>query len=283
MSGAAAGVLCAAAAGSTAFTTATFRASDGVALQYLEAAPARLLPGAREIVLIPGWTMPAWIWSGQLARLGGRHRVVALDPRAQGGSRWRPGMDLSMARRAADVRELIGHLGCSSPVVVGWSLGAVVAAQWAHAAAAGAVGGLVLVDQALYRASGNDAGRARFVRRLRADRRGTMREFIDGMFRGPAPGLDRRALLRDCLRTPLDVSVTLLGGEPGDLADVCAPLRVPMLVLLAPRLAEQGRSFSAACAGAQVETMEGCGHALFIDAPDRFAARLEQFIGEPGP
>src|SRR2546430_5757393 len=36
--------------------------------------------------LFRSWTMPAWIWEGQLRLLGARHRVIALDPRTQGDS-----------------------------------------------------------------------------------------------------------------------------------------------------------------------------------------------------
>ena len=40
-----------------------FVTSDGVRLHYLETGP----PAGRTIVLVPGWTMPAWIWAPQIA------------------------------------------------------------------------------------------------------------------------------------------------------------------------------------------------------------------------
>ena len=42
-----------------------FLTSDGVRLHYLEAGP----PNGHTLVLVPGWTMPAWIWMPQILGL----------------------------------------------------------------------------------------------------------------------------------------------------------------------------------------------------------------------
>ena len=50
-----------------------FTTSDGVKLHYLQAGQ-----GPRTIVLVPGWTMPAWIWERQIADLSQQFRVIAI-------------------------------------------------------------------------------------------------------------------------------------------------------------------------------------------------------------
>ena len=43
-------------------------------------------PPAHTLVLVPGWTMPAWIWMPQILAFSQRYHVVAFDPRGQGNS-----------------------------------------------------------------------------------------------------------------------------------------------------------------------------------------------------
>src|SRR4051812_31567292 len=59
-----------------------FVTSDGVRLHYLEAGS----PRAPTLVLVPGWTMPAWIWGPQIRAFSLSYHVVAFDPRGQGDS-----------------------------------------------------------------------------------------------------------------------------------------------------------------------------------------------------
>lgn len=89
--------------------SATFRASDGASLHYLDAGTGQAL------VLIAGWTMPADIFEPQLAVLSDRFRVVALDPRSQGDSD-KTAEGNYPERHAQDIKELLEHLqiSCSS-------------------------------------------------------------------------------------------------------------------------------------------------------------------------
>ena len=76
--------------------------SDGVRLHYIEQGPGVFQPGfldagGRTIVLIPGWTMPAWIFQAQIADFARSWHVVALDPRGQGESDVAPSRATSRA------------------------------------------------------------------------------------------------------------------------------------------------------------------------------------------
>ena len=59
----------------------------------------------RTIVMVPGWTMPAWIFDRRSRRSHANWRVVAFDPRAQGASDVAPG-GYDPQRRGQDIAEL---------------------------------------------------------------------------------------------------------------------------------------------------------------------------------
>src|SRR5947207_4384199 len=61
---------------------AEFTTSDGVRLHVIEAGPVN----GHTLVLVPGWTMPAWIFQSQIQYFATEYHVVALDPRGQGDS-----------------------------------------------------------------------------------------------------------------------------------------------------------------------------------------------------
>jgi len=92
------------------------------------------LPGWREtgrgrpLLLLHGWSVPSTVFAGQaaLARLG--WRVIAPDHAGHGLSRGLPGAaQAGIARLVEDTAALIRHLGLEDVVVVGWSMGAMVA------------------------------------------------------------------------------------------------------------------------------------------------------------
>ena len=58
--------------------------ADAVCIHFLAAGPA---DAAHSLLLVPGWQTSASIWSAQLRYFSSRgYRVVAMDPRSQGGS-----------------------------------------------------------------------------------------------------------------------------------------------------------------------------------------------------
>jgi pimeloyl-ACP methyl ester carboxylesterase len=118
---------------------------DGVRLHYLEQGEGR------PVVLLHGNVVTAedFACSGILDRVAERHRVIAFDRPGMGhsdrpnGRLWTPGAQADLLRRAFD------RLGIEQAVVLGHSLGAMVAAALAldHPEA---VRGLVLVSGYFY-------------------------------------------------------------------------------------------------------------------------------------
>lgn len=186
-----------------------FTTSDGVRLHYIEAGPASQQAAANTIVLVPGWSMPAWIFQAQIDRLARSYRVVAFDPRSQGDSEVAPsGHD--HLRRGKDIAELIAALGARQVLLVGWSLGVLDSLAYLRTNGDAKLAGLVLLDNSV----GEDPPPPPPAKPMKPGpklpRDVMMKNFVRGMFatRQPDPWLDR--LTATALRTPEKVAAELL-------------------------------------------------------------------------
>ena len=250
-----------------------FLTSDGVHLHYVEAGRGRT------IVMVPGWTMPEWIFDRQIAALSQHYRVIAFDPRSQGESEVAPtGHD--PWRRGQDIAELLDRLGPDPVLLMGWSLGVLDSLAYLNLHGDQRVAGLVLVDNSV----GEDpppsgSGHAsRPGRKL--SRAEQMHQFVDGMFTHPQPRpwLDR--LTEACLRTPPDAAAALL-AYPVPRAfwkQAVYSTAHPVLYIVRPQWAGQAANLAARHPNAETVVMEGVGHALFVDDPARFDSTVEAFI-----
>lgn len=74
------------------------------------------------IVFVPGWTFTKDIFEKQIAALSNKYRVISYDPRSQGDSSFSmEGNDY--LTHADDLAVLLGALGVTKPILVGWSAG----------------------------------------------------------------------------------------------------------------------------------------------------------------
>jgi microsomal epoxide hydrolase len=251
-----------------------------VNLHYIEAGHGRTL------VLVPGWRMPAWIWSAQIAEFSRRYRVIAFDPRSQGESEIAPS-GYEPGRRGRDIAELIRTVGDQPVLLVGWSLGVLDTLAYVHLFGDSDLAGLVLVDNSV----GEDPApvpvhlphqhpvRKRPPREAMA-RQSTMRSFVRGMFRRPQPDgwLDR--LTEACLRTPEPAAAALLSYPvPRSYwKEAVYSTSCPVLYVVTPRFAGQAANLTAHHPAAESVVMQGVGHALFVDDPTRFDTTVRSFI-----
>jgi pimeloyl-ACP methyl ester carboxylesterase len=101
--------------------------SDGLRLHYRDYGLAAD-PGRPPILCIPGLTRNARDFEGVAGRLAGAWRVIAVDLRGRGDSAWAGDpMSYNPLVYARDMEELIAGLGLSRFVLIGTSLGGLVA------------------------------------------------------------------------------------------------------------------------------------------------------------
>ena len=254
----------------------TFVTTDGVRLRVLEAGQGR--PGEPVIAFLTGWALPASTWQPQLAALGGRYRVAALDPRGQGESEV-PAGGYNIERRAEDVREFVARY--RRVLLVGWSLGALEALHYVHRHGEGRLAGLVLVDSSVGEDPPPPAGN-RFQADLRRDRRAALDGFVRAIFRTPQSEAALAALTESAMRMPLEAS---LGLFPSGLArehwrGITRGFNRPLLYAVSAQFAEQAANLKQQRPATRIEVFAEAGHALFADEPARFATLLEAFIAE---
>lgn len=254
----------------------SFSSSDNVRLHYRDAG------SGRAIILIPGWTMPAWIFEHQVCALSRDFRVIAFDPRSQGNSQI-AASGHHPKRRAKDIAELIEAIGESSVVLVGWSLGVLDALTYIQQHGDTRVAALVLIDNSIGEEPPPDS-KFDFVGALKKDRNGTTRSFVRAMYKRPQTDRYYKRLADASLKTPLAAAIDLLSYPyPRTYwREAIYSTTRPILYAVTPAWAEQGKNLARKHPSAQVEVFQQAGHALFVDEADRFNRLLDDFLLKAG-
>lgn len=248
--------------------------SDGVALSVVE-----ILDGKRAtpltLAFVPGWCMPAWLWQAQLDVLGAHYPVIAIDPRGQGQSDV-PASGYNFERRAADISETLRPY--QNVVLVGWSLGALEALEYAHCYGEQRLAGMVLVDSSVGELPAPPPGDS-FLAALRENRDVTLNAFVREMYAKPRPESEINSLLKDVKRMSLPNSIALLSsGKPREhWKEIAHALKKPLLYVVTPQFEAQARNLEKNRPGTRIEIFSDAGHALFVDEPKRFNSLLLDF------
>ena len=100
------------------------------------------------ILFLHGTGLTAHTWDVTCLALRSRFHCLAVDLRGHGDSEWSPEMDYSLAAHVSDLENLIKSLGLSRLVLVGMSLGGLVAMSYASLHSE-SIRGLVVVDASL--------------------------------------------------------------------------------------------------------------------------------------
>ena len=237
------------------------------------------------LLFIPGWTMPAWIWEKQLEHFSSWRRAVAIDPRSQGESS-KETEGHYPAARARDIKAVIDHLKLAPVVLVGWSMGVTEIAAYVDQFGTQGLAGVVLVDGI----AGGDFDpnvtprMYQFAASFQIDRPKTTAAFVRSMFRKPQTGEYLQRLTDASLATPTNSAVALfLGTFTADYRPALGKIDKPTLILAAgddktnPWMAKY-RDMQQRIPGARLEQFPDCGHALFLDDPARFNSLLAQFL-----
>lgn len=118
---------------------ATLELTGGGLLEYDDAGrgPA--------IVFLHGWSLGKGAFDIQRRELSDRYRIVVPDMRGHGNSTtFGSGDDIDTL--ASDLEQLLVHLDLDNVILVGWSMGALVAWELAKGPQGGRVAGIVTID-----------------------------------------------------------------------------------------------------------------------------------------
>ena len=235
------------------------------------------------VIALHGWACDGSDWNWLAADLVADHRVVVPDLRGHGASTHRHGQRYTPRLFAADTLRLIENLGLRDVVIVGHSLGTIVASVFA-ADHADLVSALVLVDPQY----GHDDSMLRpALEAVRADPHGFTTEAFGYLYSDVTPAWLRTWHRRRVLSTPAEVVAgTFAGLYDGDEG---LGRRALSQSYLKRRNVPTFAVYAAAALAAYEESLphgphdeiavwDGYGHFLHQEAPDRFAAAMRAWL-----
>ena len=103
--------------------TAKYLTANGLRLRYLEWGR----PGALPVVCVHGYTSSAEAFNAVARRIEDRTHIIAIDVRGHGESAWSPEGAYQYADQAGDLAALADQLGIDRFVLIGTSMGGVIA------------------------------------------------------------------------------------------------------------------------------------------------------------
>lgn len=252
-----------------------FITSDNIRLHYSESGPST----APMVILIPGWTMPGWIFAPQVSYLSSHYHVIAFDPRGQGSSQIAPS-GYNPFRRGQDIAELMAHLNTHDAVIIGWSLGVLDTLAYLHQYGDSQVAGLVLVDNSVGENPPPMPAPAPRRPGPRLSHAAAMRAFVTGMFHTPQPQAYLNRLTAATLRLPEPDAHALLDySVPRSYwREAIFSTTKPVLYIVRPHLNGQAHNLLIDRPNTQIAIFPHAGHALFVDEPTRFNILVAQFL-----
>jgi pimeloyl-ACP methyl ester carboxylesterase len=246
--------------------------------------------GARPIVFIHGFSQNYLTWDQQLLGLAESFHVVAYDMRGHGAS----DKPLEAERYtqsslwADDLDAVIRARDLDRPVLVGWSYGGYVMADYIRKYGDGALGGLVFEGVSTKNGTAEAAGfltdevLSIFPDVLSAD----VRASIDGT-RALASLFARHGsdpwevAVASAMMVPPPIRVAMF-SRVLDNDDVLASIRVPTLVVHggADRIVRlsSAQHTASTVPGAKLLVYPGVGHAPHLETPGRFNRDLADFV-----
>lgn len=219
------------------------------------------------------------------SRLAYHARVITLDLRGYGHTT-ATNDDLSLTASATDVEKLLDHLGVDSTMVVGFSVGGMIA-QLVALAMSERVTGLVLMSTGCRVTPSQSEAFRRRARRiedhgLAAEREEHVRRAFSPQWVTRHP--DDFAAYADRVldNDPHAVAATMRSIAEFDVAEQLAEVTAPALLLageldagFGPAAAEQTADH---LQHATVQLLRGAGHTLHLEQPQVVAAHIQDFV-----
>ncbi|WP_158056316.1 alpha/beta fold hydrolase [Halorussus halophilus] len=242
------------------------------------------------IVLLPGVTTGIRFFDEQLSGLSGDHHTVALDYRGHGRSE-KTEIGHTVPQYARDLRSFLDQRDLEDVVLVGWSMGALVAWEYLDQFGADDIAGLVVVDMAATafdwddsEYGGTDLERLTDVLELvQTDHSSLVEMQMELTFKDPPSPEIQQLVFDETTRTPPPIkSAILFDYTVRDYREVLPNLDVPALVCAGAD--EKWRSVASVehvarlLPNAEFERFEESGHCLSLEEPDHFNRVVGEFV-----
>ncbi|WP_296225223.1 alpha/beta fold hydrolase [Ralstonia sp. UBA689] len=274
----------------------------GAAPAFVEFAARAGLPGWREagtgrpLLLLHGWSVSGEVFDGQRALALQGYRVIAPDHAGHGLSAALRPSGATIAGLTADAAALMRHLELDDAVVVGWSMGAMVAWELMRSQPSLRIAMIGSIDMTPRLVTSPDwshglhghydmAQAAQMATRIRQRWESLMAPVAAGLWAAgvqPDTGLTRDVMrmMRQC--APGTLAALWEDMARQDFRVLLQAARWPLFHLYGERsrlyAPDVGRATLALHPAAQVATIPGTGHAPHLERPDAFNAVLLQML-----
>jgi len=250
------------------------------------------------IVFLHGWSLGKEAFAKQRRELSERYRVVIPDMRGHGNSKQFAEGD-GIHTLAGDLEQLLVELDLADVILVGWSMGALVAWQTVEGPQRGRIRGIVTIDMVPRVLNGDGwqhglrAGTHLYdididLSKMRDDWRAFTRAYVPMVF-ASGKASDRRELIDEMLELVSDndlESMTNLWHAlvHADYVDTVQKLEVPTLITYGA-LSQIYTEEAAAWMDEHIPRSRRLrfaesGHAPHLEEPQRFNQALADFAGE---
>jgi non-heme chloroperoxidase len=245
-------------------------------------------PAGPEILFIHGFSQASLSWARQTgSELAKEFRIITYDLRGHGNSDkpLEPEKYKESTGWADEVKAVIEAAGLKRPVLVGWSYGGRVIADYLKVHGAAGLAGLNYVD-AVTKSDPSFFGEGLKVQPLMfsddlATNIAATRQFLHNCFEKQPSQDDFEAMLAFNMMVPPKVRANM-GGRTLNIDDILSALKLPVLVtqgtadrLILPAAAKYT---AAKIPGAKLSMYDGIGHAPFWEDTARFNSELGAFV-----
>jgi non-heme chloroperoxidase len=243
------------------------------------------------VVFIHGWTMSGRFFRRQLDGLSARFRVVVPDLRGHGASE-KVSRGHTVPQYASDLHEILAGLGVQRPVLVGWSMGAMVGYEYLRAYGRDAVAGIVIVDQppSDYAWEGYEFGvftldaLRETNEQLQLEQATVVDEFTRLMLHKPDEETLQWMAAEILQVPPVIASTILLDQTLRDYRDFLPQIDVPALVLFGEddklTSPQAGAYIADRIPGSRLQTFAASSHCPFWEESDAFNDAVATFAAE---
>ena len=260
------------------------RAPDGVKIEAQEWGN----PAGSEILFIHGFSQASMSWQRQVeGDLAKEFRLVTYDLRGHGNSDkpLEPEKYKESKAWADEVRAIINAANFKRPVLVGWSYGGHVIADYLKIHGAAGLAGLNYVD-AVTKSDPSFYGDGLKVQPLMSSgdlaiNIAATRTFLRNCFEKQPSQDDFETMLAFNMMVPPKVRANM-GGRPLSMDETLKALNLPVLVTHGATdklaLVAAARHTAATIPGAKLSVYDRIGHAPFWEDTARFNAELAAFV-----
>ncbi len=263
---------------------ASVQTSDGLEMRYTVRAPltrGRSLEPA--VVFVHGWCGEGGQWDEAAASLPGA-RVIVVDLIGHGANRDQARKEWSVPRFGDDITRVLEAEDLGRAVLVGHGMGGQICLEVALRAPE-RVAAIVGVD-CLQRLAGDpNPGRLQqYVETFRRDYEGQMRQFVTAALGDAAsPELADR-IVGEALAAPREMALALMEHFGVHDPRRAAPrIECGVVCINSATLATDVQGNRALLSSFDVEILDGVGHWIHLEAPERFAETLRGLLREVAP